>query len=82
MSETKSEITAQAKTVCKKLTKEGWKVEARIDETDQNGVQTFVVGMFFTKGTKRKFAGYNTKERSRADHLLKQFQSAIDSVKK
>ena len=54
---------------CQQLCGDGWNVKARIEEQSKNGVSNWMVGLFFLKDTKQKFAGVTVKSKARAEKL-------------
>ena len=66
---------------CKELCGDGWNVKARIEEQSKNGVSNWMVGLFFLKDTKQKFAGVTVKSKARAKELLESFQAGLDQYR-
>lgn len=66
---------------CQELCADGWDAKARIEEQSKNGTSNWMVGLFFTKDTKQKFAGVTVKSKERAKELLESFRDGLDKYR-
>lgn len=71
------EIVKNSVDACSKLCPAGWAVEAKIEEQSRNGVSVWMVGLFFTHGSKQKFAGRHVESEEEAEEMLPAFEEGI-----